>query len=130
MFTQFLNDFYFIRILLKRHQIKLQSLLDEKNKESNIQANPNPVVTNLSSHVLTNEVQSILQFELKHGLGTRPNQSSIFGYEVDILEQIDRANICHNEMYSKLKIKNSLHGLAFHLINIGDTRIYKDIKKK
>lgn len=114
--------------IIKRHQNKLQSLLNEKNKENNIQANPNPVVTNLSSHVLTNEVQSILQFGLKHGLGTRPNQSSIFGYAVDILEQIDRANICHNEMYSKLKIKNSLRGLALNLINIGDARIYKDIK--
>ena len=29
-------------------------------------------------------------------------------------------------MYSKLKIKNSLRGLVFNLINIDDTRIYKD----
>ena len=43
--------------IIKRHQNKLQSLLDEKNKENNIQANPIPVVTNLSSHVLTNEEQ-------------------------------------------------------------------------
>ena len=43
--------------IIKHHQNKLQSLLNEKNKENNIQANPNPVVTNLSSHVLTNEEQ-------------------------------------------------------------------------
>ena len=66
---------------------------------------------------------------LKHGLATRPNQSSIFADAEDIWEQIDRANICRNEMYSKLKIKNSLRGLAFNLINMDDTRIYKDSNK-
>ena len=91
------------KMIIKRHQKKLQSLLDEKNKENKIQANPNPVVANLSSHVLTSEEHSILQFELKHGLATRPNQSSIFAYAEDIWEQIDRANICRNEMYSKFK---------------------------
>ena len=45
--------------IIKRHQKKLQSLLDEKNKQNNIQASP--VVTNLSSHALTNEEYSILQ---------------------------------------------------------------------
>ena len=43
--------------IIKRHQNKLQSLLNEKNKENIIQINPNLVVTNLSSHVLTNEEQ-------------------------------------------------------------------------
>ena len=32
-------------------------------------------------------------------------------------------------MYSKIKIKNSLRGLTFNLINIEDTRIYKDSNK-
>ena len=117
------------KMIIKHHQKKLQSLLDGKNKENNIQANPNPVVTNLSNHVPTNEEHSILKFGLKHGLATRPNQSSIFAYAEDIWEQIDRANICHNEIYSKLKIKNSLCGLAFNLINIDDTQIYKDQQK-
>ena len=70
--------------IAKRLQKKLQSLLDEKNKENNIQLNPNPVVTNLPSPVLTNEEHSILQFGLKHGLATHPNQSSIFAYAEDI----------------------------------------------
>ena len=43
--------------IIKRHQNKLQNLLNEKNKENIIQTNPNLVVTNLSSHVLTNEEQ-------------------------------------------------------------------------
>ena len=48
-----------------------------------MQRNPNSAVTNLSSYVLTNEEHSILQFGLKHGLDTRPNQSSIFAYVED-----------------------------------------------
>ena len=48
--------------IIKRHRKKLPSLLDKKNKENNIQANPDLVVINLSSHVLTNEEYIILQF--------------------------------------------------------------------
>ena len=80
----------------------------------------------MSSYALTNEEHSILQVGLKHRLATRPKQSSISSYAEDNWEQINRANICCNEMYSKLKIKNSLRGLVFNLINIDDTRIYKD----
>lgn len=35
--------------IIKHHQNKLQNLLDEKNKESNNQANPNSFVNNLSN---------------------------------------------------------------------------------
>lgn len=85
---------------------------------------------NLSSYILTNEELSILQIGLKRGLVTRPNQSSILAYTEDISEQIDTANICRNEMYSKIMFKNSLRGIAFNLINIDNTRIHKDSNKK
>ena len=79
----------------------------------------------MSSHDLSNEELSILKFGLKHGLATRPNESNIFSY-ADTWEQIKEANICHNEMYSKAKIKNALGGFAFNLINIDDIRIFRD----
>ena len=47
----------------------------------------------------------------------------------DILEQIDKSNICRNELYSKSEIKNALRRLAFNLINFEDARIFKDPKK-
>ena len=97
---------------------KLDSVIKEKNKENKIQENLNPVATNLSSHDLSNEELSILKFGLKHGLATRPNESNILSYTKDIWEQIEKANICCNEMCSKAKIKNSLRGLAFNLIKI------------
>ena len=115
--------------IIKRHQKKLDSLIKEKNKENNIHENPNPVVTNLSSHDLSNEELSILKFGLKHGLATRPNESDILSYAEDIWEQIEKANICRSEMYSKAKIKNALRGFAFNLINIDETGIFRDSNK-
>ena len=85
--------------------------------------NPNPVVTNLSSHVFNNKEHSILQFGLKHGLDTHPNESSIFTYPEDLWKQIYKASIGHDQDYSELKIKNSLRELAFNLINIDGTRV-------
>ena len=81
------------------------------------------------SYNLTNEEHSILKFGLKHGLATGPNESNILSYAEDIWEQIDKANICRNEMYSKAKIKNALRGLAFNLINIDDSRIFNGSNK-
>ena len=68
----------------------------------------------------------IVSYGLKHGLATRPKESDILAYAGDIWEQIDKANICNNNFHSKSKIENALRGLAFNLINIVDSRIYKD----
>ena len=87
------------------------------------------MVTNLSSHVLSNVEYSISKFGLKYGLATRPNESNILACSEDIWEQIDKSNICRNDLYSKSKIKNALRGLAFNLINFEDARIFKDSKK-
>ena len=115
--------------IIKRHRNKSDSLIKEKNKENNIHENPNAIVTNFSSHDLSNEVLSILKFGLKLGLATRPNESNILSYAEDIWEQIEKASICLNGMYSKAKIKNALRGFGFNLINIDDTRIFGDSNK-
>ena len=65
------------KLVLKRHQKKLDNLLKEKNKLNDIYDNPNIVVTNFSSHALSNKEYSILKFGLKYGLVTRPNESNI-----------------------------------------------------
>ena len=74
------------KLVLKRHQMKLHDLLKEKNNLNDIYDNPNTVVTNLSSHVLSNEEYSILKFGLKYGLPTCPNESNILAYAEDIWE--------------------------------------------
>ena len=48
----------------------------------------------MSSHVLTNEEHSILQFGLEHVLANHPNQSGILAYAEDIWEQIFAAIKC------------------------------------
>ena len=45
--------------IIKHHQNKLDNLIKERNKENNINKNPNLVITNLSSHDLSNEELSI-----------------------------------------------------------------------
>ena len=102
------------KLVLKRHQKKLYILLKDKNESSDIYGNLNTVVTNLPCHVLSNEEYSTLKFRLKYGLATRPNESNILVYAEEIWEQIDKSNICGNELYSKSKIKNALRGLAFN----------------
>ena len=74
------------KLVLKRHQKKLDNLLKEKNELNDIYDNPNIVVTNLSSHVQSNKEYSILKFGLKYGLPTRPNESNILAYAEDIWE--------------------------------------------
>ena len=75
------------------------------------------------------QLQSLLKFGLKYGLVLRPNESNILAYTEDISEQIDKSNICSNELYSKSKIKNALRGLAFNVVNFEDACIFKDSKK-
>ena len=87
---------------------------------------PNTTVTNLSIHVLTEGEYHILQYWLKHGLATRPKEHEVLAYAEDIWEQIDKANICNNNFYSKSQIENALRGLVFNLINKEDSGIYKD----
>ena len=72
--------------IIKCPRKKLDSVIKEKNKENKIHENLNHVVTNLSSHDLSNEELSILKFGLKHGLATRRNESNILSYAEDIWE--------------------------------------------
>ena len=59
--------------IIKQHK-KTASLFKEKDKNRGISTNPNSIITNLSSHVFTDGQYEILQYELKHGLATRPKE--------------------------------------------------------
>ena len=76
-------------------------------------ANPNTIITNLSSHVLTEGEYDTFQYGLKHGLATRSNESDMLAYAENIWEQIDKVNIFNINFYSKSKIKNALRELTF-----------------
>ena len=76
-------------------------MLEVRDKNLGISTNPNTIITNLASHVLTEGEYDVLQYKLKHGLATRPKENDILAYAEDIWEQIDKANICNNNTNSK-----------------------------
>ena len=50
-----------------KHSVKkLDTLLEKRDKNRGISTKPNPIITNLSSHVLTEGEYGILQYGLKH----------------------------------------------------------------
>ena len=116
-------------IIMKRHLKKFNALLHERNKRDGLTSNPNRIITNLSSHILSNDEYNVLQYGLKHGISTSPKSSTVLAYSEDIWDQIRRSNIHSNSEYTKMKIKNALRSFAFNLIDIDDKNIFKDATK-
>ena len=115
--------------IVDQHKHELDNLLQEKNSEDGLTENPNNIITNLSSHTLTEEEFEALRYGLKFGLATLPCESNILAYTEDIWEQISKSKICNVGKYNEARIKNSLRCLAFNIINIDEKRIFKDQKK-
>ena len=91
--------------IIKRHQKKLDSLLEERDKNRGISTNPTTIITNFSSYVLTNDEYDIFQYGLKHGLATLPKENDILVYAEDIWEQTDKANILIITFIQNQKLK-------------------------
>ena len=115
--------------IVDRYKRKLDNLLQEKNSEDDLTENPNNIITNLSSHTLTEEEFEALRYGLKFGIATPPCESNILAYTEDIWEQISKSEICNVGKYNEARIKNLLRCLAFNIINIDEKRIFKDQKK-
>ena len=84
---------------IKQHWKNLDTLLEERDKNIGISTNPNTIIINLSSHVLTEGEYYILQDGLKHGLATCPKENDTLAYAENIWEQIDKAKICNNNFH-------------------------------
>ena len=80
-------------IIMKQHLKKFNALLHERNKQDGLTSNPNRIITNLSSHILSNDEYNVLQYNLKHGISTSPKSSTVFAYSEDIWDQYRRSNI-------------------------------------
>lgn len=52
----------------------------------------------------TNGEYQILEYGLNYGLATPSNERSVLAYTKDVGQQIERLNICSNEIYSKTRI--------------------------
>ena len=86
---------------MKRHLKKFNALLHERKKRDGLTSNPNRIITNLSSHILSNDEYNVLQYGLKHGISTSPKSSTVLAYSEDIWDQIRRSNIHSNSEYTK-----------------------------
>ena len=78
--------------------------MKENNENLYIFENLNTIVTNLPSNVKINGEYQILEYGLNYGLATPSNERSVLAYTKDFGQQIERLDICSNEIYSKTRI--------------------------
>ena len=91
--------------------------------------NPNNVIWNLTSRILSNEECQVLRYGLNHGITTILKESDILASAESVWDQMPRNNICKESHYHVERAKNSLQALAFNLINFDNNQVYKDKKK-
>ena len=108
---------------------KLELIISERNNKNHIEANPNVIITNLSSITLTNDEYETLQFGLNHGLAKQSRDVDTFVIAEDLCDQLYRNNILKDNHFSNERTKNILRCFAFNIINIDDKRIFKDAKR-
>ena len=91
--------------------------------------NPNVIITNLSSRILTNDEYETLQYGLKHGIAIKPKDTEIFAIVENIYDKIDRKGFCKENQISIQRLKNSLRAFTFNILDIDDKNVYLDSKK-
>ena len=113
----------FIRPIDKKLADKFDILVRERDRINGITNNPNTIVTNLSSRVLTNDEYSLLRFGLNHGLATRPEEIDCFALAEDVWSQLYRSKALKKDPRSIQKAKNSIRAFTFNVLDIEDKRI-------
>ena len=78
------------KLVEKRHEKKLRNLLDEKARVEGTATNPNKLIWNLSSHVLSEEEEETLKFGLRHGIAVRPDDNEILASAESLWHQIEK----------------------------------------
>jgi len=104
-------------------------MICERDRNSGISKNPNPIITNLSSYVLSNDEYETLRFGLNHGLAKRPKDIDTFAFAEDLWYQLIRSKKLKENHHSLERTKNILRGFAFNYLNSDDKQIFKDSKR-
>ena len=117
-----LNDAY-IKKTQVTHKKKLDRLFKKKQEEGGLKENPNNVMWNLTSRILSNEECQILSYGLNHGIATNLTESDIIASAESVWDQIIRNNICKESHYHDERAKNSLQALAFNLIDFDNNQV-------
>ena len=111
------------------HNKKLDRLFNKKQEEDGLKDNPNNVISDLTSRILSNEECQVLRYGLNHGITTSLKESDIPACPESVCNQMPRNNICKELHYHVERAKNSLQALAFNLIDFDNNQVYKDKKK-
>ena len=118
----------FIRPIDKKLSRKFDILVKERDRINGITNNPNTIITNLSSRILTNEEYTLLRFGLNHGLASRPNEIEMFALAEDVWHQLYKSKSLKHDPRSIERAKNSIRAFTFNVLDIDDKRFYKDAK--
>ncbi|XP_066910788.1 uncharacterized protein [Clytia hemisphaerica] len=117
-----------VRPLEKKLNNKLDLLIKARDKINGITKNPNAIVTNLSSIILTNDEYDVLRFGLNQGLAMKPDEVETLAIAEDIWSQLYKSKLLKNDIRSIQRAKNSIRAFTFNLLDIDDKQIFKDSK--
>ena len=123
-----------INAYIKKTQVTNNKKLDrlfkkKKQEEDGLKENPNNVIWNLTSGILSNEERQVLRCGFNHGIATNLKESDILTSAESVWDQISRNNICKESHYCVERANNSLWALAFNLIDVDNNQVYIDKKK-
>ena len=62
----------------------------------------------------------MVRYGLKNGIATKPKENDVFAFAEDIFDQIIRKGLWEENLNSVQRIKNTLIGFSFNVLDIDD----------
>ena len=62
----------------------------------------------------------MVRYGFKHGIATKPKENDVFAFAEDIFDQINRKGLWEENLNSVQRIKNTLIGFSFNVLDIDD----------
>ena len=94
-----------------------------KQEQDGLKENPNNVIWNLTSRILSNEECQILRCGLNHRIATNLKESDTLASAESVWDKISRNNICKESHYHIERAKNSLRASAFNLVDFDNNQV-------
>ena len=70
-----------------------------------------------------------MKYGMKHGLARKPDENEILASSEALWDQIETEGLCKEGVYYQRQAKNCIRAMAFNLIYMEKTQIYRDKKK-
>ena len=62
----------------------------------------------------------MVRYGLKNSIATKPKENDVFAFAEDIFDQINRKGLWEENLNSVQRIKNTLIGFSFNVLDIDD----------